>query len=156
VSVSFESRETVRYQVQEMARVERLTTDEAIAEELAAYNPLIPEPGQLRATLFVELTSDEAVREWLPRLVGIESAISLRLSDGSEAHARPESGHAARLTRPDVTSAVHYLEFDLRPEQVTSFGTGPVELVCGLAAYRERAELAESTISELRGDLLGE
>ena len=84
VSLAFESRETIRFQIQEMARVEGITTDEGIQDELDAYNPLIPEVGQLCATLFIELTSDEAIREWLPRLVGIEQSVKLRLRNGEE------------------------------------------------------------------------
>jgi len=53
VTVMFENRDTMRYQIQEMARVERTFTDEGIQEELDVYNPLIPEPGQLCATLFI-------------------------------------------------------------------------------------------------------
>src|SRR5262245_42810728 len=56
VTVTFENRDTMRYQIQEMARVERLFTDESIQDELDAYNPMVPEPGQLCATLFIELT----------------------------------------------------------------------------------------------------
>src|SRR4051794_30744006 len=75
VTLVFENRETIRFQIQEMARIEKLISDEAIEAELRAYNPLIPEPGTLSATLFVELTSDELLREWLPKLVGIERSI---------------------------------------------------------------------------------
>ena len=82
VSVIFENRDTVRYQIQEMARVERLSTDEEIQAEIDTYNPMIPDAGQLCATLFIELTSEEQMREWLPKLVGIESSMILKLSDG--------------------------------------------------------------------------
>src|SRR5579884_1166174 len=68
VSVVFENLDTVRFQIQEMARAERMLTDEAIQNELDAYNPLIPDPGELSATLFLELTSDAELREWLPKL----------------------------------------------------------------------------------------
>ena len=70
----FENRDTIRFQIQEMARVEKLITDEAIETELRTYNPLVPEPGELAATLFIELTSELALRDWLPRLVGIEQS----------------------------------------------------------------------------------
>ncbi len=63
VSLAFENRETIRFQIQEIARVEKITTDAGIQDELDAYNPLIPDAGQLCATLFVELTSEEAIRE---------------------------------------------------------------------------------------------
>ena len=75
VTLMFENRDTMRYQIQEMARVERTFTDQGIQEELDVYNPLIPEPGQLCATLFIELTSDDQMREWLSKLVGIEHSV---------------------------------------------------------------------------------
>src|SRR5687768_18269703 len=78
VTLVFENRDTIRFQIQEMARVEKLITDAAIQNELDAYNPLIPGPGELSATLFLELTSKELLQEWLPRMVGIERAPRLR------------------------------------------------------------------------------
>lgn len=155
VSVAFENRETVRYQIQEMARIEKLFTDEAISDELDAYNPLVPDIGELKATLFIELTSDDSIRTWLPKLVGIERAIYLRLEDGTEVHAVPERNHAAQLTRSDVTSAVHYIEFTFSPAEIDVFADGPVELVCELSAYREHARLTENAVGELLGDLVG-
>ncbi|MGZ4793547.1 MAG: DUF3501 family protein, partial [Ilumatobacteraceae bacterium] len=77
VTVAFENRDTIRFQIQEMVRAERIVTDEGVQEELDTYNPLVPEAGQLCATLFIELTSDEAMREWLPKLVGIEQSVVL-------------------------------------------------------------------------------
>src|SRR3954462_6871240 len=85
VTLVFENRDTIRFQIQEMARVEKLITDEAIQGELDAYNPLIPDAGQLCATVFLELTSDEELRRWLPQLVGIERSIALRVGSGDGA-----------------------------------------------------------------------
>src|SRR6202041_2330986 len=82
MSLVFENALTVRYQVQEMARVEKLATDEQILDELKVYNPLIPDPGQLSATLFLELTDEASLREWLPKLVGIEGYLLLRFGPG--------------------------------------------------------------------------
>ncbi|MDP1820648.1 MAG: DUF3501 family protein, partial [Acidimicrobiales bacterium] len=62
LTVVFESRDTIRFQIQEMARVEKLITDEAIQGELDTYNSLVPAPGQLCATLFLELTNDGEMR----------------------------------------------------------------------------------------------
>lgn len=153
ITVAFESRDTMRLQIQEMIRVEKTMTDEGVLEELRAYNPMIPEPGQVCATLFVELTSDEQVREWLPKLAGLESSISLELSDGSRIRGEIDPGHAAGLTRDDVTAAVHYLTFNFSPEQVETFASGPVNLVCELPNYLEVAALTDTTKSELLGDL---
>ena len=154
VTLMFESRETMRFQVQEMARVEKIMTDEGIQEELDTYNVMVPEAGQLCATLFIELTSDDELREWLPKLVGIEQAILLRLPDGSEVRCVVDPQHAARLTRDHVTSAVHYITFELTAAQIEAFGEGVVVAI-DHSAYSEDAELSTPTIAELRGDLLG-
>jgi hypothetical protein len=154
VTLMFESRETMRFQVQEMARVEKIMTDEGIQEELDTYNVMVPEAGQLCATLFIELTSDDEMREWLPKLVGIEQAILLRLADGTEVRCVVDPQHAARLTREHVTSAVHYITFDLTPSQIEAFRDGVVVAI-DHSAYSEDAELSSTTIAELRADLLG-
>ena len=153
ITVSFENRDTMRYQIQEMVRVEKSMTDEGVMEELNAYNPMIPEPGQLCATLFVELTSDAQVREWLPKLAGLENAVSLRLSDGSTVRGRIDQAHAAGLTRTDVTAAVHYLTFDFTDAQAEAFATGGVTLECSLATYPETAVLGDAVRAELLSDL---
>jgi hypothetical protein len=153
VTLMFENRDTMRLQVQEMARVEKTITDEGIQEELDAYNPLIPEPGQLCATLFIELTSDDSMQEWLPKLVGIERSVVLRLVDGSEIRGQLEAAHESQLTRADVTAAVHYLHFEATPAQIETFAQGPVVLVIDHPAYREEVELAQMTVDELLNDL---
>jgi hypothetical protein len=154
VSLAFENRETVRFQIQEMARVEGITTDQGIQKELDAYNPLIPEPGQLRATLFIELTSDQAIREWLPKLVGIEKSVVLRLQNGDEVRCAVDSRHAAQLTRDEVTAAVHFISFELTSAQCNAFGDGVV-LVIDHPRYTEQTKLTATTVRELADDLRG-
>ena len=154
VAVAFESRDTIRFQIQEMARVEKIATDEGIQEELDAYNPLVPEVGQLCATLFIELTSDEAMREWLPKLVGIERSVLLRLPNGDDVRGAVEAQHAAQLTREHVTAAVHYITFELTPDQVGAFGVGTV-LAIDHPSYQEETELTPTAVSELSDDLRG-
>ncbi len=153
LTLTFENRDTMRYQIQEMARVERTFTDEGIQEELDVYNPLIPEPGHLCATLFIELTTDEQMREWLTRLVGIERAIVFRLTDGTEVRCLVDPQHAAQLTREHVTAAVHYVTWTFTPEQVAAFTDGVV-LAVDHPEYLEAVELLPSTVAELRADLL--
>ena len=152
ISIVFENRETIRFQIQEMARVEHIATDEGIQEELDVYNPLVPEPGQLRATLFIELTNDEQMRVWLPKLVGIERSVLFRLADGSEVRCTVEAQHSSQLTREHVTAAVHYLEFEFTPAQVDAFADG-VQLVIDHPEYLEVVELSPTTVAELRADL---
>ena len=153
VTVMFESRDTMWYQIQEMLRAERVISDEGVLDELRAYNPLIPEPGQLCATVFIELTSDDSMREWLPKLVGIERSFRLRLADGREIAPVTDEQHDATLTRENVTAAVHYIRFEFGADDVAAFGNGPVQLLCTHPNYLEVVELAPHTVAELRGDL---
>jgi hypothetical protein len=155
MSLVFENALTMRYQIQEMARVEKLTTDAQILGELHVYNPLIPGLGELSGTLFIELTDGASLREWLPKLLGIETALLLRFGAlGIEpARSIPEVAHADQLTREDVTSAVHYIRFGLTPAQVEAFESGPVALASDHPAYKVEAELRTETRRELLGDL---
>jgi hypothetical protein len=153
ITVLFENRDTIRFQIQEMARAERILTDEGIATELRIYNPLIPLPGNLSATLFIELTTDAQLREWLPKLVGIERALVLRLADGTEVRCVPEADHESQLTREATTASVHYIGWSLTPEEVSAFTAGPVELVVDHPAYPERVALSDATRTELICDL---
>lgn len=152
VTLMFENRDTMRYQIQEMARVERTFTDQGIQEELDVYNPLIPEPGQLCATLFIELTSDDQMREWLSKLVGIEHSVVFHLPDGDTVRCVVDPQHAAQLTREHVTAAVHYITFQFTPAQVAAFVDGVV-LAIDHPEYMESVELLPPTVSELRADL---
>jgi hypothetical protein len=153
VTLVFENRDTVRFQIQEMARIERLITDEAIQVELDIYNPLIPEPGQLCATVFVELTSEALLREWLAKLVGIEQSVVLRLAGGREVRAGVDDAHDAQLTRVDVTSSVHYVRFNLDTDDIAAFAAGPVTLALDHPAYGHGTELSRAAMDELVGDL---
>lgn len=167
VTVVFECEETVRFQVQEMARVERIVTDEGIQAELDVYNRLLPAAGELSATLFIELTTEEDLRRWLPQLIGIERSVLLEIGeaardDGSTptgaaeaVRSAPEASHAEALTRETVTPAVHYLRFPFAADQVARFGVGPVALAIRHPAYEARTELSEATRQELLADLEG-
>lgn len=155
ISLVFENPETVRFQVQEMARAEQITTDDGIRGELEVYNRLLPGDGELSATMFIELTSEDQLREWLPRLLGIERAIGIELGSGEVAMSTPEESHAEALTRADITSAVHYVRFALSPGQVEALEAGPAALVARHPAYEARTPLGDATRAELVGDLRG-
>jgi hypothetical protein len=155
MTLVFECVDTVRFQVQEMARVEKILSDEAIQVELDIYNRLLPQVGELSATLFIELTSDGGLREWLPRLVGIETALGVDVG-GEVVPSVPESAHAAALVRDTVTPAVHYLRFGFSGPQVEAFaGGGEVALVARHPEYEARAILPDEVKEELLGDLRG-
>ena len=152
LTLLFENRDTMRFQVQEMARAERILTDQGIQEELDVYNPMIPERGQLCATMFIELTSDDQMREWLPKLVGIEQAVQFRLPTGEVVRCAVDPQHASQLTREHTTAAVHYVTFAFTPEQAAAFGEGTM-LEIAHPAYTESVELSSAAIAELQADL---
>lgn len=153
ITLLFENRQTIRFQIQEMARAERIFTDEGIENELRAYNPLIPEPGHLSATMFIELTTDEQLREWLPKLVGVERHVVLRPAGREEVRCRVDPEHAAMLTRDEITASVHYVHFDLTPDDVEALAAGPVTLAVDHPAYGHETELSAGTVEELLSDL---
>ena len=153
VTVMFESRDTMWYQIQEMLRAERVISEEGVVDELRAYNPLIPEPGQLCATVFIELTSDAAMREWLPKLVGIEKSFRILLANGREIAPITDEQHDETLTRDNVTAAVHYIRFEFDTADLEAFRAGPVILACTHPNYLESMEMADFTLDELARDL---
>ena len=152
ITFVFENRDTVRFQIQEMARVEKLYSDEQIQTELRIYNPLIPEPGHLSATMFIELTSELALREWLPRLVGVERSVAMRIGDENVRFGL-DAEHEEQLTRDDITSAVHYVHLALDAGQVARFAGEPVALVIDHPEYTHETPLAPDTVAELLRDL---
>ena len=155
LSVVFENRETVLFQIQEMARAERIATDEGILDEIEAYAPLVPGRGEWKATLFVEVKGADEAAHWLPRLVGIEHSLVMQLTDGTRVRARPVPAHARQLTRHDVTSAVHFVEWSLTEREVAAFGPGSV-LLCDHPALVADTALGLDTCAELARDLRGD
>jgi hypothetical protein len=158
ITVVFECFDTVRFQVQEMARAERIVTDEGIQEELDVYNRLLPGDGELSATLFIELTTERDLRHWLPRLVGVERALAFELGDpvGAVVHSVPEASHAEALTRETVTPAVHYIRFPFSADAKERFVSDePVALAVHHPEYEARTELGGEVRAELSADLQG-
>ena len=151
VSIVFENSTTMRWQIQEMARVERMLRDEQIAHEVETYNELIPGDDELSGTLFLELTDDAALREWLPKLVGLQHRVAFVLPGGARVFGEPQDEE--RLTREETTAAVHFLRFRFSPEQVEELKAGPVDLAIDHAAYEARVTLSSETLAELVSDL---
>ena len=155
MTVVFENRTTVRFQIQEMARAESMRTDAQIEAELEIYNPLVPGPGEITATLFIELQTDEELRRWLPALVGVERAVLLRVGDDGEpleVRATLDPGHAAQLTREETTASVHYLRFELPEAAQARFAEGPVRIVVDHPAYPHESLLGDETRASIVGD----
>ncbi|MGR8919614.1 MAG: DUF3501 family protein [Gammaproteobacteria bacterium] len=118
----FEDRLTIQYQIQEMLRVEKIFQGEAIQEELDAYNPLIPDGDNLKATFMIEYGDVEERRAALPKLIGIEDRVWLQAGDGERVYAIADED----LDREnDVkTSAVHFLRFQLDDATIALMKSG--------------------------------
>jgi hypothetical protein len=160
VTLVFENRDTIRFQIQEMARAERMLSDEQIQAELDVYNALIPTGGELIATLFIELTSKAQMEEWLPKLVGIERSAEIRIgATGTDTleviRSTPDDDHAAQLTRDEITASVHYVRFAFARDQGECFAARPVVVAIDHPSYRAETDLAEATRSSLLADLRG-
>lgn len=150
VTLVFENTDTMRFQIQEMARAEKMLRDEQIEHEVETYNELIPECGELSATLFIEITDQDALREWLPKLPGIQRHVAFDLAGAEVRGVEPDE---ERLTREDeITSTVHYLKFGFSPEQQAAFAAGPVRLVVDHPAYQAQAVLSEEQRAALAAD----
>jgi hypothetical protein len=119
---SFEDRLTIQYQIQEMLRVERIFEPEGIAEELASYNPLIPDGRNWKVTLLIEFAQPEERRAQLARLRGIEGRCWVQVAG----HARVAAIADEDLPREneEKTSAVHFLRFELDPAMIGSLRAG--------------------------------
>ena len=118
----FEDRMTMQYQVQEMLRIERIFEAEGINDELAAYNPLIPDGSNWKATFMVEFPEVEERREALKRLKGVENRVWVRVA-GFEP-VRPHVDEDLEREDEEKTSAVHFMRFELTPEMVTAVKQG--------------------------------
>ena len=150
MTLVFENTDTMRFQIQEMARAERMLSDEQIAHEVFVYNGLLPEPGELSATLFVELTEPGALREWLPKLVGLQDHVSLEVAGVASVGSEIDED---RLTREDeITTTVHYLRFAFTPEQQAAFAAGPVVLRIDHPECRAETEFSPETRASLAAD----
>lgn len=118
----FEDRLTIQYQIQEMLRVERIFEAEAIDDELNAYNPLIPDGDNWKATFMIEYPDIEERRVALERLVGIEHRVWARVGDLPPVYAIADED--MERSRESKTSAVHFVRFQLTPAMVAAAKAG--------------------------------
>ncbi len=154
MSLVFESRLTVLNQVQEMCRAERLAKPEAVQQEIDVYNELIPDAGELSATLLVEITEEARIQPQLDRLLGLSSGRHLWLElNGRKVFARFLEGQG----REDRIAAVQYLRFPIGtdPEDRGALAGGPAAVVLHVEhpGYQAHAVLSLETRAEIARDL---
>jgi len=135
----FEDRLTVQYQVQEMLRIERIFESDGIAEELAAYNPLIPDGSNWKVTLLIEYPDVEVRRAALARLKGIEDRCWVQVAGQARVYAIADED--LERENEEKTSAVHFLRFELSPAMVAAAkGGAAVSIGMDHDAYRQAVD----------------
>ena len=151
VTLIFEDRLTIQYQVQEMLRVERIFEGPGIQEELDAYNPLIPDGSNLKATMLIEFPDPEERVRRLHDLHGIEHRISIRVDGAKPVQAVADEDMDRSTERK--TSAVHFLRFELDAGQIAAFRNGSTaEIVIEHPNYRASVALSPATRTALAAD----
>jgi hypothetical protein len=154
VVLFFEDRTTVLYQIQEMLRVERIFIQAGIQAELDAYNPLIPDGSNWKATMMIQIPDVATRRQALSRLVGIESFCWVRVEDHDRVYAIADED-MDRSTE-DKTSAVHFLRFELPPVVRDGVqGGGRITMGIDHPSYRHSLDPVPARLSgSLRDDLV--
>lgn len=118
ILITFENSRTMKFQIQEMMRAERMVHDSQIEEELNVYNPLIPKGNELSATLFIEITDPQKIRPVLDSFIGLTEGENVYFDiNGEKVYAQFEEGRE----KEDNISSVHYIRFPFIEEQKILF-----------------------------------
>jgi hypothetical protein len=152
ISVQFESELSMRYQVQEMLRIEKIFEEEGIQSEIEAYAPLVPDGGNWKATMLLEYPDVNERKRELARLIGVQDRMFIEV----EGHGRVYAIADEDLDRDneEKTSAVHFLRFELTSamREAVKAGAG-VKLGCDHTNYPAHVAIAPETLASLASDL---
>jgi hypothetical protein len=152
INVQFESETTIRYQIQEMLRIEKVFEEEGILQEIEAYAPLVPDGSNWKATMMIEYTDINERKRELAKLIGVEDRMFVEV----EGHARVYAIADEDLDREteEKTSAVHFVRFELTPVMCAAVKAGAgVKMGCDHTHYPSHIEIAADTLASLAGDL---
>jgi hypothetical protein len=154
VALIFEDELSMRYQIQEMLRAEKIFEDAGIQDELDAYNPLVPDGSNWKATMMIQYTDEAERRRRLTELKGIEDRVWVRV-DGHERVLAIADEDMARANE-EKTSAVHFLRFELTPEMAAAAKSGAIiRMGIDLRAYVvDATEINAETRASLASDLV--
>jgi len=150
--LQFEDDRTIRYQIQEILRAEKIFEEEAILEELEAYAPLVPDGTNWKATMMLEYPDEHERRRELARLIGVEDRLFVEV----EGHPRIYAIADEDLEREtaEKTSAVHFVRFEFGDAARAAVRAGAsVKLGCDHTHYPSHATIAADTLASLAGDL---
>jgi hypothetical protein len=152
LTLQFEDELTVRYQVQEMLRIERIFEEEGIQHELDAYNPLVPDGANWKATMMIEYPDPDERRRMLAVLKGIERRVWVQVDGLERVYAIADED--LERENEEKTSSVHFLRFELDPPMREALRRGaPVEVGVDHAQYSAAVQLSADQRSALAGDL---
>jgi Protein of unknown function (DUF3501) len=152
INLQFESEMTIRYQIQEMLRIEKIFEEEGIQQELDAYVPLMPDGSNWKGTLLLEYPDVNERKRELARLIGVEDRLFIEV----EGHARVYAIADEDLEREndEKTSAVHFVRFELTPVMCAAVKAGAgVKLGCDHTNYPAHTQMAPEALASLAGDL---
>ena len=152
ITLQFESETTIRYQIQEMLRIEKIFEEEGIQQEIDAYAPLVPEGSNWKATMLIEYPDINERKRESARLIGVEDRMFIEV----EGHARVYAIADEDLDREndEKTSAVHFVRFEFDPAAKAAIKAGAaVKLGCDHTNYPAHTQIAEDTLASLAGDL---
>ncbi|TMG80231.1 MAG: DUF3501 family protein [Betaproteobacteria bacterium] len=144
VTLLFEDELTIRYQIQEMLRIEKTFEEEGIQDELQAYNPLVPDGGNWKATLLVEYEDVEERKRALEKLKGIEDRVWVQVDGFAPLYAIADED--LERENETKTSSVHFVRFELTPEMIAA-------LKGGAAPSMGRSEIPNLLFPRVAGDL---
>ncbi len=149
----FEDRLTLQYQIQEMLRVERIFEAEGIQDELDAYNPLLPDGSNWKATFMIEYTDEEERRKALAQMIGIEDQTWLQVHGHDKVY--PIADEDLERDTEEKTSAVHFMRYELTPEMVQAVKAG-ADIAAGIdhPSYQHTVEAIPANVRDsLASDL---
>lgn len=152
ITLVFENRETLLFQVQEMVRVEQIVDPAKVQEELDVYNALLPAAGELSATLLIEITDDTRMKEWLDAFMGLDRGRTVAITAGGQpVFAEFEGGHS----HDTKISAVHFVRFKIQDSVRAALSDlhVPVTLSVHHGVYREESPVSGSMREEWLKDL---
>ncbi|MGZ3236010.1 MAG: DUF3501 family protein [Burkholderiaceae bacterium] len=153
VSLLFEDEMTLRYQVQEMLRIEKIFEEEGIQSELDAYNPLVPDGSNFKATMLIEYTNEIERKAALAKLIGIEDRLFVQVEGQARVYAIADED--LERENAEKTSAVHFVRFELTPSMKDALkGGAQMMLGCDHPNYPAHLEeLPQETLVSLLKDL---
>ena len=152
INLQFESEITIRYQIQEMLRIEKVFEEEGILQEIEAYAPLVPDGSNWKATMMIEYTDVNERKRELARLIGVEDHMFVEVEGQPRVYAIADED--LDRENDEKTSAVHFVRFELTPVMCAAVKAGAaVKLGCDHTNYPAHMTIAAETLASLAGDL---